>query len=431
MNIQTSEEINVAILAGGLGTRLKLKLRRKPKVLAKIGEYPFLEYLLSQLNRANFKKVVLCTGYLGDQIKKRFGESYKGLKILYSQEQKLLGTAGAIRNALPLFNSDAILLMNGDSYCSIDFKKFIEFHFIKKSNVSMAITFVSNVSQHGQLRISKDASIISFQEKIKKNRKGLVNAGIYLINKSFIEEIPENRNISIEKEVFPNWIGRGFYGYETTDKFIDIGTPESYTQAAKFFKRFIILDRDGTIIEEKDHLVNINDVKLIPNAANSIKKLKKEGFGIIVLTNQSVVGRGHISNSDLELIHKKMLKLLLQKGAKLDSIYVCPHIPKDNCLCRKPKIGLVENALKDHNFDPKLAFVVGDNKSDIELGKNIGAITILVRTGYGKKVEKEVSPDFVINDMKNLLPLIKRVISLSQVIFIFYIPFDCFSYSFF
>lgn len=175
-------------------------------------------------------------------------------------------------------------------------------------------------------------------------------------------------------------------------------------------KRFVILDRDGTVIKHKHHLIDINEVELIPNATNAIKRLRELGLGIIIVTNQSVVGRRLISLSELELIHKKILSLLSAKGAHVDDIYFCPHIPEDNCFCRKPKTKLVEQAAKKHNFDPKLCFVVGDNKADIDLGKNIGATTILVRTGHGRQIEKNVSPEYVIDNLESAIPIIGELI---------------------
>lgn len=166
-------------------------------------------------------------------------------------------------------------------------------------------------------------------------------------------------------------------------------------------KRFVVLDRDGTIIFEKDHLTRVSDVKLITNAAKAIRKFKKLGLGVIVVTNQTVVGNGHISLKDLGLIHKRMLDLLSKDGATIDGIYFCPHKIEDNCSCRKPKLGLIEQALKEHDFDPKECFVIGDKKIDISLGENMEATTILVKTGYGAKVanEKLTRPDFIVADL--------------------------------
>lgn len=165
--------------------------------------------------------------------------------------------------------------------------------------------------------------------------------------------------------------------------------------------RFVLLDRDGTIIVDKDHLTDPDEVELIPGVVIALRKLKSLGLGIIILTNQSVIGRGYISLSTLNAIHKRMLNLLSENNATIDAIYFCPHRPEDNCSCRKPKLGLAQQASKKIGFDLKTSFVIGDNRADIEMGKKMGATTILVKTGYGKKVaqEKLTEPDYIVDDL--------------------------------
>lgn len=174
-------------------------------------------------------------------------------------------------------------------------------------------------------------------------------------------------------------------------------------------RRFVLLDRDGTIIVERNYLSNPDNIELIPGVADSLKELKDWGLGLVIITNQAGIGRKYFDLATLEKIHQKLTDLLLEKGVVLDDIYFCPHTLEDNCLCRKPKPGIVEKAMKKHNFNPKDCFVIGDNKGDIELGKNIGATTILVRTGYGRQTEKEkISPDYVVDSLKAALPIIKN-----------------------
>ncbi len=178
-------------------------------------------------------------------------------------------------------------------------------------------------------------------------------------------------------------------------------------------KRFVLLDRDGTIVIEKNYLSNPEEVELIPGAAEALKRLRQMGLGLVIITNQSGIGRGYFDLVTLEKIHKKVTDLLAEKGVFLDDIYFCPHTPEDNCLCRKPKVEMVELAMKKHHFDPKLCFVVGDNRADIELGKNIGATTILVKTGYGNKLANNISvkPDYVINDLWKAPNIIHSIIT--------------------
>lgn len=178
-------------------------------------------------------------------------------------------------------------------------------------------------------------------------------------------------------------------------------------------KKIVILDRDGTVIIEKNHLTNVNDVELIPNAANAIKKMNDLGLGVIIVTNQTVVGNGQISLKELGAIHKKMVNLLAKEEATIDGIYFCPHKPEDNCSCRKPKLGLIEQAMKDYNFDPKECFMIGDKDVDIEFGKNAGATTILVRTGYGAEHEKfdHVKPDHAVDNLLATVFVIQQKLS--------------------
>lgn len=227
--------VTVVILTGGLGMRLRPILSGKPKVLTEIHRKPFLEYLLEQLSAFSFREIVLCTGYLGDQIKEKFGNSYKSLSLSYSQESSPLGTGGAVRLALPLLQSEIVMVMNGDSYFNCDLKKFWQFHLKKKSQVSILLTRISNIDRFGQVVLDKNNRIISFQEKNGKKGTGLINSGIYLFKKSLLLKIPKDKAVSFEKELFPSLVGKDFYGFEGHGKFIDIGTPQSYEEAQSFF----------------------------------------------------------------------------------------------------------------------------------------------------------------------------------------------------
>ncbi len=230
------EDITAAILAGGLGTRLRSKIKGKQKVLAKVNNYPFLKYLLDDLHKTGIKKVVICTGYLGEQVKKEFGNRYGNLSISYSQENSKLDTAGAIRLALLLIKSKDILVTNGDSYFDFDLKKFWQFHLKKKSQATILLTRVANIERYGQVVLDKSNRITSFQEKSGKMGTGLINSGIYLFKKSLLLKIPKDKPFSFEKEFFPSLVGKDFYGFEGHGKFIDIGTPQSYKEAQDFFR---------------------------------------------------------------------------------------------------------------------------------------------------------------------------------------------------
>ena len=227
-------EITAAILTGGLGTRLRPVVSDRPKVLAEVHGRPFMAYLLDQLWEAGIRKVVLCTGYLGEQIRSVFGETYKGLSLTYSQEREPLGTAGALRLALPLFKSDPVLVMNGDSFCQTNFEGFWAWHQARKANVTILLAEVSNTKRYGRVDVDTNGRVIQFSEKDNNGVSGWINAGIYLIHRNLFLTIPSNGPVSLEGEMLPSWIGQGLYGYLSRGLFIDIGIPEAYASAKIF-----------------------------------------------------------------------------------------------------------------------------------------------------------------------------------------------------
>lgn len=231
-------DIDVAILAGGLGTRLAPALNGKPKVLAEVEGHPFLEYLLDKLNKSGFKKIVLCTGHLAVQIEARIGKIYKNLDIFYSSEKDLLGSGGALIKALPLLKSKTILVMNGDSFCDVNFEKFRNFHTSKKSKATLVLSEVPGTGHFGAVKLGSDDNIVEFQEKKPGDEAGTASAGIYLIDKKSFAEFPQGKIISLEKDIFPKWVGKMLYGYVVKNEFIDIGTPENYKRAEQFFESY-------------------------------------------------------------------------------------------------------------------------------------------------------------------------------------------------
>jgi histidinol-phosphate phosphatase family protein len=408
--------VPVALLAGGLGTRLRSAISDRPKVLAQIGTRPFLAYLLDQVAASGCSSVVLCTGYLGEQIESVFGRNYNGLQITYSREPEPLGTGGALRLALPQLDSDWVLVMNGDSYCRIDLSDFWHWHCQRRASASIALARVMCSERYGVVDLDTAARVIAFSEK-KNTGPGWINAGIYFLRRELIESVPPGTTVSLEREIFPHWIERNFYGYRAPGPFLDIGTPEDLATAENFFarlrdprpRRFIVLDRDGTIIEEREYLSRPEDVALIPGAAEALREFQRMGFGLAVITNQSGVGRGYFDLAQVKLVHERLERLLASEGVKLDAFYVCPHRPDDACDCRKPGIGLMQQASSELNFSFEESIVIGDKPCDIDMGRMAGATTFLVRTGYGAQHENAVAADFVVDDLSAATALIRNL----------------------
>ena len=154
---------------------------------------------------------------------------------------------------------------------------------------------------------------------------------------------------------------------------------------------FALLDRDGTLIEECHYLCEPEKVRLLPGVAEGLLMLRSLHMGLIMVTNQSGIGRGYFDDAAVDAVHRRLAELLGREGVALDGIYICPHAPEEECSCRKPLPGLALAAASDHGFNTAEAFVIGDKACDVELAVNIGATPILVRTGYGAQQEKELS----------------------------------------
>jgi heptosyltransferase-2 len=143
----------------------------------------------------------------------------------------------------------------------------------------------------------------------------------------------------------------------------------------------IFLDRDGTLNRDLSYIRTPEELELLPGAAEAVARLKQAGATLVLITNQSGVARGFITIEVLKLIHARLLNLLDQGHGSLDAIYFCPHHPEDGCLCRKPQTGMVDRARVDLGLDLSPCYVVGDQSRDVEVGRRIGARTVLVMTG--------------------------------------------------
>jgi histidinol-phosphate phosphatase family protein len=425
---RATKPLTAAILAGGLGTRLRDVVSDRPKVLAEVAGRPFLAALLDQLVRAGVGRAVLCTGYRGEQVEATFGDRYGTLTLDYSHEAQPLGTAGALRNALAQLQSDPVLVLNGDSYCDFEPRLLLASHKGHHAEGTLWLTEVHDTARYGRVAVGHDGAVQRFVEKgAIEGGPGWINAGIYLLSQRLLHEIPAGGPCSLERQVFPRWIGRGLHGYRGAGRFIDIGTPESYAEAASFFgslndrgrlagrtaKRFVLLDRDGVLNRERYYLSDPADVELLPGVVPGLRMLRDLGLGLIVVTNQSGVGRGYFDQARLDAIHARLCQLLAEGGVTIDGIYVCPHRPEDACTCRKPAPELGYRAAAEHEFDPRSAFVIGDKSCDINLGKRLDATTILVETGYGAQTAADaaVLPDYLASDLLHAAQIIERLVT--------------------
>ena len=230
------KKIDSIILAGGLGTRLREVAPDLPKPMVSINGKPFLDLILSLLNKCgSIERVVLAVGYMADKIIERYEKSSEySFEILFSVEEKLLGTGGAIKNALKYTETDNVLVLNGDSFVEVDLYDFLKKHLQTNADMTIVLKELENSNRYGSVKIDEDNKITCFEEKKTGLSKGLINAGVYMIKKTLFDSIKEQTVISLEKELLPVFIKNDVFGYIGKGKFIDIGTPETYRIADKY-----------------------------------------------------------------------------------------------------------------------------------------------------------------------------------------------------
>lgn len=232
------EKLDAIILAGGKGTRLRSVVSDIPKPLAPINGKPFLDILLSQLDGSGCaNKVVLAVGYKSEIVIDRYKDckEYK-FKILFSLEKELLGTGGAIKKAMQLTKSEDVLVLNGDSYAEVDIRDAIKYHIENNASMTVVLKEVDNVGRFGSVKLDGENRITAFEEKKDTVNPGLINAGIYLMKRKLFDNVQEDKVVSLEREILPELINKGIYGYIAGGKFIDIGIPETYMSSGEYLR---------------------------------------------------------------------------------------------------------------------------------------------------------------------------------------------------
>ena len=223
--------VRAFVLCGGPGTRLRPVLADRPKSMALISGTPFLQLLLDRLRSQGVGDVILGTGYMAEKIERYFGCGNKfAVRIRYSREHEPLGTGGALKLAEPLI-SDPVLVLNGDSYVEWSLVPMLELFTAKDAVLVVVVQAVADVTRYGSVALDHDGRITQFLEKGIRAGPGLINAGVYLVQKQIVRDLPAGGAISLESDVFPRLLDRGVYGLVCTGLFIDIGIPDDLKRA--------------------------------------------------------------------------------------------------------------------------------------------------------------------------------------------------------
>ncbi|MFH0894337.1 MAG: nucleotidyltransferase family protein [Bacteroidota bacterium] len=225
------------ILAGGFGTRLKSVLSDLPKPMAPVNNRPFLEYILDYLIRSGINKFVLSVGHMHEAVTSHFGNSYKNIPIVYAIEEQALGTGGGIRFALSFTETENVLVLNGDTLFPVDLNVLLDKHMLMQSSFTLAAKKMEDVSRYGTVKIENNR-ISGFEEKKNRCEQGLINGGVYYIQRDFFTKTNMPEKFSLEKDCLEQFFKTEMIcGLAFDDFFLDIGIPEDYEKAASAFER--------------------------------------------------------------------------------------------------------------------------------------------------------------------------------------------------
>lgn len=227
--------LKALVLAGGFGTRLRPLSCTRPKMLFPLANQSLLDWTLKELSESSVDTVILAVNYMAEALVRYFGPTKFDLGILYSRENRPLGTGGPIKKAKDVLNDgNSFLVLNGDIISDIDYRRLVEYHKKKGGLATIALIQVPDPTRYGAVELDSDGIVLRFVEKPERGMapSNLINAGIYVMEKEVFDYIPEGRRVSTEEEVFPILAKEGkLYGYDWAGLWVDIGVPEAYLEA--------------------------------------------------------------------------------------------------------------------------------------------------------------------------------------------------------
>ena len=399
--------MEAVILAGGLGTRLRGVIGEIPKCLAPVDGKPFLQYQLEWLARFDFTHVVLSVGYLREQIVDFVGSREWPFAISYAVEKEPLGTGGGIRLALQKCRGKKVYVLNGDTFYNVDLDT-LDF----TAPVTLALNPMRDFDRYGAVDWDGDL-VTAFREK-RHCDEGLINGGVYAIDRSQLDMSLFPRTYSFEREVLEPLADYGLVaGVRQEGYFIDIGVPEDYARAQRELPEIqavlqasdavlasgadtLFLDRDGVINRwlPGDYVRTWDQFAFLPGILECFRKWAARFRHIIVVSNQRGVGKGKMTQQELDAVHARMLAEISAAGGRIDAVYTCTELAPEHPM-RKPQTGMFLAACRDFpDIAPERSLMLGDSDYDREFAANCGMPFVLMDTaGITRRFREAASSD--------------------------------------
>ncbi len=382
------------ILVGGKGTRLGALTKETPKPLLSVGGRPFVSYLGQEAARHGFTRFLLLAGFKAEAFERELAAlreeapAHVTIDILVEPEPR--GTGGALRFASPHLD-EHFLLLNGDSLFDINLCD-LALPLPAGAIGRLALKPQADTSRYGIVSL-ENGRVQRFSEKRPDAGPGLINGGVYWLNRDILAHIGEG-NVSLETDVFPKLAAEEMLRGVAYDRFLlDIGIPESFAEAqtavpAQLRRPAVFLDRDGVLNRDTGYPHRPDQIEWTPGAMRAVKASNDRGFYVFVVTNQSGVARGYYTEADVHALHAWMNQQLAAFGAHIDAFMHCPHHPEGTVApyvgaspLRKPAPGMILELMRTWPVEAKGSFLIGDKQSDLDAARAAGLPGFLYEGG--------------------------------------------------
>ena len=363
--------LDLVILAGGKGSRIKSLLKKKPKPMAIFNKKPFLEYIIQSYSKYHFKNIFVLAGYKSGEIFSKFeNKHYNCTSITCLKERKPMGTAGAL-NILKKKRINDFILINGDTFLEVNLNKLVK---SCSENSYGSLTLIKNKSYKSNKKLVSMG--IKNNKIIYQKKNNFMNGGVYFFKKKILKFI-KNKNTSLEDQLLPGLIKkRKISGLVVKNFFLDIGTPKNFNRAKNLLlknctKPAAFLDRDGVINYDTGYVHKIKDFKFRPGVITGLKFLRNKNYYVFIVTNQAGIGRGIYNENQFYELQNNLKEKLQKKDIFFDDINFCPYHPDAKIKkyrkitdLRKPGNLMIKQIENKWHIKRKKSFMIGDKISD-------------------------------------------------------------------
>jgi D,D-heptose 1,7-bisphosphate phosphatase len=379
------------VLVGGLGTRLGALTTDMPKPLLAVAGRPFLEYLLLEVARFGFKRVLLLAGFRADQVARYLADSDIArrlrLEIDLLAEDKPAGTGGALWHARERLD-EYFYLLNGDSWFNFNWLSLVTAEGAGRAVATLGLRRLDDASRYGVVETDNGA-VRRFLDRPERGGPGDVNSGVYLLSREIVTAL--RPQCSLERDILPALADAGrLRAHRAAGGFIDIGVPEDFARAQILLPDWrrrpaAFLDRDGTLNEDRHYVHRVADFHWLPGAIEAVRLLNDAGFYVFVVTNQAGVARGFYTEDDIESLHAWIQSQLRDRGAHIDDFRYCAYHPeaavdvyRRDHAWRKPGPGMLRDLIDHWPVDLAGSLMAGDKDIDVAAGQAAGIVSLKI-----------------------------------------------------